>query len=235
MIKGLYYSGRSMESKFKSIEVIANNLANVNSTGFKKTVSFNEIISEQNKSQIKQATDLRQGTLVFTGSKLDLGISGEGFFAVETQNGLMLSRNGNFRISDDGFLTTDSGQRVLGENGPINFSSVLLEDNSAITISKSGLIKAGDIEIDRLLVLSALSPDMLMKGEGASMMISENQIIPANVNDFQIIQGYLEESNVNPIEEMTAMIKVHQEYDSVSKMINFMDRSLEKAIEIGKL
>ncbi len=235
MIKGLYYSGRSMESKFKSIEVIANNLANVNSTGFKKTISFSEIISEQSKSQIKQTTDLRQGTLVFTGSKLDLGISGDGFFAIETQNGMQLTRNGKFRISDDGFLTTDSGQRVLGENGPVNFSSVLLEDNASITVSKSGLIKAGDIEIDRLLVLSSLSPDMLMKGEGSSIMFNENQIVPTNLNDFQIIQGYLEESNVNPIEEMTAMIKVHQEYDSVSKMINFMDRSLEKAIEIGKI
>ncbi len=233
MIKGIFLAGRSLDSKFKNIEVIGNNLANVNSTGFKKAIPFNEIISELGESKVRQATNYGQGNLALTANQLDLGINGDAFFSVNTQNGTEFTRNGKFKISEDGFLVNEQGFSVLGKNGPINFNSELLGKDQTIVVSKAGEIKVGDFIVDTFLITRLNSSENFIRKDGTNFMSPDNSL--ADNDEYEILQGYLEESNVNPIEEMTAMIKIHNEYDSVSKMVNFLDQSLEKAIEIGKI
>jgi flagellar basal-body rod protein FlgF len=235
MIKGIFLAGRSMDSKFKSIEVIGNNLANVNTTGFKKATPFTEVISQYNKVEIKQATNYSQGNLVATGNPLDLSVDGDAYFAVQGNDGMDFTRSGKFSVSDDGFLINDQGDRVLGKGGPININSYLLDKNQVVNISKSGDIKVGDTYVDKLLMVKLDPADKFTRKDGTNFSSVDGRYLLADDSEYQISQGYLEESNVNPIEEMTNMIKVHNEYDSASKMVNFLDQSLSEANEIGKV
>ena len=88
MIKGIFLAGRSMDSKFKSIEVIGNNLANVNTNGYKKAMPFTEVINQYNKTEIKQMTNFKQGSFTATGNPLDLSVDGNAFFTVQGENGM---------------------------------------------------------------------------------------------------------------------------------------------------
>jgi flagellar basal-body rod protein FlgG len=234
MIKAIFYAGRSLDSKFKNIEVIGNNLANVNSTGYKKSIPFNELVNQLGESKVKQATNYGQGSLVLTANPLDMSINGEAFFSIQTDNGIEFTRNGRFKFSEDGSLVNEKGLLVLGQNGPININSELLEKNQAFVVTKAGEIKVGDFMVDTLLITRLDSVNNFVRNDGTNFSASEGTTL-AGENDYEVLQGYLEESNVNPIEEMTAMIKVHNEYDSVSKMVNFLDKSLEEANAIGKV
>jgi len=235
MIKGIFLAGRSLDSKFKNIEVIGNNLANVNSAGYKKAMPFNEIISGLNKVTISQATNYAQGNMTPTGNPLDLAINGDAFFAVQSSNGIEVTRNGRFTISEDGFLVNGQGDKVLGKNGPININSSLLDKNSSLSISKNGEIKSGDLVLDNLMIVKPDESEKLIRQDGTNFITGDGSYNLASNDEFEIQQGYVEESNVNPIEEMTEMIKIHNEYDSASKMVNFLDQSLGQAIEIGKV
>ena len=235
MIKGIFLAGRSMDSKFKTIEVIGNNLANVNTTGFKKATPFTEVINQYNKVEIKQATNYTQGNLTPTDNPLDLSVNGNAYFTVQGSDGMDFTRNGKFSISDNGFLVNDQGKKVLGRSGPINLSGYMLDKSQNINISKNGDIKVGDMYVDKLLMVKLDPTDKFTRKDGTNFSSVDGRYLLADDSEFQINQGYLEESNVNPIEEMTNMIKVHNEYDSASKMINFLDQSLSEATEIGKV
>jgi flagellar basal-body rod protein FlgF len=235
MIKGIFLAGRSMDSKFKSIEVIGNNLANVNTNGYKKSMPFTEVISQFNKVEIQQATNYKQGSLVPTGNPLDLSVNGNAFFAIQGLDGMDFTRSGKFSISEDGFLINDQGKRVLGTNGPINLNAYLLDKSQSIKISKEGEIRVGNTYVDKLLLVKLDPSDKFIRKDGTSFASADGRYYLADDNDFQVNQGYLEESNVNPVDEMTNMIKFHNEYDSASKIVKYLDKSLSEANEIGKV
>ncbi len=235
MIKGIFLAGRSMDSKFKSIEVIGNNLANVNTNGYKKAMPFTEVISQFDKVKIEQATNYSQGNFTATGNPLDLSVNGDAFFAVQGLDGMDFTRSGKFSIADDGFLINDQGNKVLGSNGPINLNSYLLDKNQDVKISKSGEIRIGGNYVDKLLMVKLDPSDKFARKDGTNFSSADGRYFQANEGDYQLNQGYLEQSNVNPIEEMTNMIKVHNEYDSASKMVTFLNQSLSEANEIGKV
>ncbi len=209
MIKAIFYAGRSLDAKFKNIEVIGNNLANVNSTGFKKAIPFNEIMSGLNESRIRQATDFGQGNLVLTANPFDMSLNGDAFFSIQTENGTEFTRNGKFKLSEDGFLTNEQGNPVLGKNGLININSEMLEKDQTFVVTKAGEIKVGDFIVDTLLITKPGSENFVRK-DGTNFNTNENFELAAD-GEYEVLQGYLEESNVNPIEEMTAMIKKHKE------------------------
>ncbi len=235
MIKGIFLAGRSMDSKFKSIEVIGNNLANVNTNGYKKAMPFTEVISKYNNVEINQATNYSQGNFVATNNPLDLSVNGNAFFSLQGNDGMNFTQNGKFSISDDGFLVTDQGKMVLGTKGPININNYQLDKKQSINISKNGDIKIGDTYVDKLLMVKLDPSDKFARKDGTNFSSVDGKYLVAEDGDYQINQGYLEESNVNPIEEMTNMIKVHNEYNSASKMVNYLDESLSEANEIGKV
>ena len=235
MIKGIFLAGRSMDSKFKTIEVISNNLANVNTSGYKKAMPFNEVINQYNKVEIKQMTNFKQGSFTATGNPLDLSVDGNAFFTVQGEDGMDFTRGGKFSISDDGFLINDQGYKVLGSNGPINLNGYLLDKNQGIKITKHGDIKVGDSYVDKLLMVKPEPSDKFMRKDGTNFSSLDGRYFIADESEYQVNQGYLEQSNVNPIEEMTNMMKVHNEYDSASKMVTFLNQSLSEANEIGKV
>ncbi len=236
MIKGIYTAARSLEYKVKNIDVIANNLANLSTTGYKREVPFSEVINQMGDVQVKKVTSQRQGDVLQTANPLDLAITGKGFFAVKNDNGeIELTRNGRFKISDEGFLVDSSNQKVLGKNGPISMEDTMQNKDSKILVTKSGEIKIGDKTVDTLLIMNVGDSTQLVRANESNFTADGQQNFAASENDYGISQGYLEGSNTNAIEEMEAMIQLNKEYESAQKIITALDQSLGQANEIGKV
>lgn len=236
MIKGIYTAARSLDHKMKNIDVIANNLANLNTTGFKREIPFSEIINSMGDSQIVKLTNQEQGDIVQTSNPLDLAISGKGFFAVRNADGVTeLTRNGKFNISDEGFLVDAVGNKVLGTEGFIQLEETMSSKNSSIVISKNGEIKVDDKLVGNILVLNVNDSSNLTRSGNSTFELNGQEAFAAQEGDYALSQGYLEQANTNPIVEMEAMIQLNKEYESAQKIIAGLDQSLGHANEIAKV
>ena len=140
-----------------------------------------------------------------------------------------------FRISEDGFLINERGQKVMGKKGEINLSQSLLENQNSVLVSKQGEVKVGEVSLDELLIVKINPDDYEKRRMGLNFNPTENIQELLEVNNYQIMQGYLEESNVNPILEMENMINVSKDYETSYKMITYLDHTLEKSNEIGRV
>lgn len=234
MIKGIYLAARGLDNRMKNLEIVANNLANLNTVGYKKDISFFEMMNQFGKPGVKKTIDYAQGNLIQTFNQLDISINGKGFFVIEGRDGMELTRNGKFNISDNGDLVTEYGERVIGKNGSININNSVLQNDTSILISKSGEISIGEVAIGSLLIVLPDNPMNIEKSSNLNFNLTDGEFLIPDEESFEILQGYLEESNVNPIQEMESMIKVSINYESNNKIINYLDQTLEKANEIGR-
>lgn len=235
MIKGIFNAGRNLQALSKNIDIVANNIANVNTTGYKREVPFSEIMSQIADTPVKQITDFSEGNLIETSNPLDLAIRGDAFFLVKTDNGTEYTKGGKFTISEDGFIETDDGARVLGMKGEINVYEGVLDKNQDINISKNGDVKVGDIIIDKLAIAKIGQNQRVIRQDSSNFIPTDGMVIFANDNEYSVDQGYLEESNVNPVLEMQSMITISKEFESTQKTIRYLDQSLEKLNEVGKV
>ena len=138
------------------------------------------------------------------------------------------------QISSDGFLVDRQGNKVLGKQGAININSFMLDNNQTITVDKTGEIKVGDHIVDTLLIAKPFDPQDIQRTAGGNLTAPGGAKI-VDQSDYQIKQGYLEESNVNPLLEMEAMINLSTQYQSTQKVVNTLDQSLNEANQIGKV
>lgn len=225
------------------LEKVSNNLANVNTVGYKgdhptfEALLVNsgagggsgEVTAPVSLVGIEQGVDLSQGAIVQTGNSLDFAIEGEGFFAVDTPQGIRYTRSGNFTINSDGVLATAGGFPVLGKGGALNVSGeniVALEDGTLI--SDSG-------DIGRLKLINVDDKKKLIKEGGNLFSLAEGGMeVP--VEGARVIQGTVESSNVNVVAEMTMLINISRAYEAYQKVIHAMDEVSAKAInEVGKV
>jgi flagellar basal-body rod protein FlgF len=234
MIKGIFIAGRGLDARMKNLESVANNLANLNTIGFKREVPFSEILNQAGDVKVIQNTDYRQGNLIQTSSPLDLAIYGSGFFVVKTNSGEELTRDGRMQISSDGFLVDGQGNKVLGKQGAININSFMLDNNQTITVDKNGQVKVGDHIVDTLLIAQPFDSQDIQRASGGNLTTPGGAKI-VDQSGYEIKQGYLEESNVNPLKEMEAMINLSTQYQSTQKVVNTLDQSLNEANQIGKV
>lgn len=235
MVKGIFTAARGLGYRLKNIETVANNLANVSSTGYKREGEFQAILDQFGETKVRQQRDYSNGNFINTSSPLDLAIKGEGFFEVQTQNGLELSRNGKFSISEEGFLVNDNGDKVMGQRGQINLASVKLNKDQTLQINRNGEIRVGDEIIDTIKISTVEDPQSLNKSGGSNFSDPNQNIVPASEDKFEVMSGYIEESNVNPIYEMQKMIEINKEYEAAQKVINTIDSSLDRLKEIGRV
>lgn len=236
MIKGIYTVARGMDQRMKNIDVIANNLANINTTAYKREIPFSEYINEAGESEIRKITSQQQGEMVLTSNPLDMAINGTGFFVVKGDDGsIELTRNGRFQISDEGYLVDANGKKVLGKNGGIYLEDLIREKDASIIVSSAGEIKIGEQYVDTILIVKVDQPEELERSGESNFLINDENFTEANPNEFKISQGYLEESNTNPILEMEAMIQLNKAYERSQKIINALDQSLDQANQIGKI
>jgi len=235
MVKGLYDAGQHLYSKMRSIQIVANNLANINTTGYKREVPFAEIIARKENQLNKQLTDFTSGALVETNNPLDLAITGRGLFMIKTENGIELTNNGNFQISEDGFLVNEQGNKVMSRNGEININEALITSKDKLVITKSGEIKMGDVYIDQLVIADVGDQSMLQRTANQNFTILNDEVAVADESTFEIHQGYIEESNVNPILEMQAMIQINKDFEASQKIVGSLDQMMSKTQEIGRV
>lgn len=235
MIKGIFQAGRSLTNQTKNLERVANNLANINTIGFKREGMFVEYLNQFGNTEIRTPIDLRQGNLAQTGNPLNLAIAGEGYFILQSNEFYELTRNGNFLISEDGFLTDQSGKKVLGKNGAINLLNYSIDQQQTLTINEEGEIKIGELVVDTLMI--ANNSEKLNALHNLNLNYDElAQLIDSDIDsNYRIMQGFLEDSNVNPIEEMELMIRISKDYEASYRIVQSLDDSIQKANEIGKV
>ncbi len=276
MIRGLYTGASGMVAQQHRLNAISNNLANVDTHGYKRDLSVQKAFPElllrrfnddgvfriplrgdaigsvdtapvvgrlgTGVEQNEVYTVFEQGALEETGNPFDLGLDGEGFFAVETPNGERYTRNGSFHLGPEGLLVTKQGYPVLGENGPIQ-----IQENNFV-IDKEGRIFQNDVyadrpqglvgeneneweqtnQLDRLRLVNVRDSRYLEK-QGSSMWRSTRESGDAAVLNAgtrpQVEQGFLETANVNPVEEMVEMIQVNRAYEANQRVMRAEDES----------
>ena len=217
------------------LDVVANNIANVNTTGFKAdNASFSEFLmtkardndfggKDKRLSFVQDRNtwiDLSQGALERTGNPLDVAIDGKGYLTVQTPRGVRYTRNGSLSINATGQLVTSEGDQVIGAAGPITFQ---VGDHD-IAISGSGIITARDSTSTDTprgqLQLATIDRPQLLQKDGASLFNA-----PAGVNagpvtpNTRVVQGSLEKSNVRAIAAMTRMIEITRSYSDISAIL----------------
>ncbi len=200
---------------------IANNLANISTNAFKKNIiSFNQTLSMQYLSE----TDFSPGPVIYTGNNLDVALSSQGFFKIQTSGGIRYTRNGSFSLNAEGFLVTQKGDKVLGQNGPIKING------SKISIGNDGQVTVDDGPVDRILVLDSSQPQLLQKESHSYYIYQGEDEGISQPENFDIKQGYLEKSNVNPTQEMIKMMETFRAYESAQKAIQCMDEMTNKLV-----
>jgi flagellar basal-body rod protein FlgG len=176
----------------------------------------------------EQRTDFSSGTLRVTGNPFDLALMGDGFFAVQTPLGVRYTRQGAFSLSVNNTIVTSSGEPVLGESGPIRV------DGKKVDITASGAVLVDGEEVDRLKIVRAEDPRRLVR-EGSSFFRAEDANLQST-EDARVVQGSLEEANVNPIEAMTSLIDIQRQFEAYERAIRTMDSVTEKVVnEAGRL
>ena len=233
MIKDLYTVASSMLPKLTYQQIVANNLANINTPGFKRDGLFLETLIQvgippQGQQIGTIYTDFSPGPLLKTERKLDLAIDGNGFFTIFGPEGEKYTRNGSFYRRPDGVLATVGGNPVLGENGII----VLPEGDPVV--NKGGQIYVRGEYIDKLLITDFPQPYHLVKS-GSGLFVPQNRSnggYPAQ--NATVRQGFLEGSNVKPVEEMVNMLISYRQYQAAQRVIQTQDDALRKSVnEIG--
>ena len=233
----LIESLETMVAQEQRMNQISNNLANVDSAGYKReNNTFQEMLIERmdRPSRVGKGvhviTDHSQGTLEPTANPLDVAISGEGFFRVQTPEGVRYTRAGNFQLNREGQLVTSNGHLVLGESG-----TVVIE-GERVTITSKGAVVVDDAEVARLQIVKFADKELLEK-EGLNLFRSLGDEGGGEAADnFTIQQGYVEGSNVNTIVEMTAMMDLYRDYEAQQKVIRvFDDVDSEAVSRVGRL
>lgn len=239
MENGFSVSLSNLTSLRRQMDVIANNLANMNTGGFKaEQVLFEEYVAPvaqgakpaQNVSFVLDygvKRDFAPGNISPTGNALHVALGGKGFFAVEYKDGIGYTRSGNFTLNNEGDLVTQAGFRVLDEDlNPI----ALDPENAMPDISTNGAISIEGDDPKQLAVVDFLNPQALKKA-GANVYTSDEEATQVEQKDILIQQGYLEDSNVEPILEITRMIDVMRRYQSAKGLIDTGDDLTTKVID----
>ncbi|MEL1134266.1 flagellar basal-body rod protein FlgF [Desulfitobacterium sp. THU1] len=249
MIKGLYTGAAGMLAAQTQSEIIADNVANIRTPGYKAEESSNKAFPEllmmrtSTKNEIPgdtviggmgtgvvvdQVTRMNvQGALQSTELSTDLALTSEALFVVQTPNGERYTRNGQFQLNAEGMLQTTDGYPVLGEEGPIG---PLSRDFSVDT---NGAIYDGGELVDQLRLVQIPNEELIREGQS---LYTSNQAAQAWQGEPGIRQGFLEGSNVDLTGQMVKMITVMRAYEANQKVIQTQDATLDKAVnEIGRI
>ncbi len=257
MIRGLYTSGYGMLTLNKKMDTVSNNMANVNTNGFKRdTVVFEEFSDVLAKrffdgsdnvarpvnigtmtlyNDIAEVhTDFSQGALENTGLSTDIAINGDdgAFFSIAVAQGNeyreYYTRDGSFKLDSQGRLVTKDGDFAMGENGIITL------DESDFVVSNRGEVIQNGETVDYLQIRKFENPESLRKyGFNLLTITAQTQ---QGVFEGTFEQGFVERSNVDSIKEMVDMITVLRAYESNQKAIQYQDSTLDKAVnEVGRI
>ncbi len=228
MIRGLFASASGLIAAQDLQDVVANNLANLETAGFKKGRVVTESFSNMYMTRLEQGerhptghlgpgvrashshTVFQAGPIQHTENPFDFAIDGEGFFVLETPAGLRYSRDGAFTLDEGGFLVNQSGYRVLDQNG----EHIYVDEQ---------------VRPEQLLVAGFDNPQELTR-EGNNLFVAPPEAGESEAGNGMVRRGYIERSNVNAVSEMTRMISAVRLFEAGQSAIQAQDETLEKAV-----
>ncbi|SDT85773.1 flagellar hook-basal body protein [Desulfobacula phenolica] len=213
----------------RKLETVSNNLANADTTGFKKdSISFDA----QFKAQLNK--DFSQGAIQTTGNPLDMALSGPGFFKIETSEGIKYTRNGNFSLDINGTLVDQNGNPVMGQGGAIAIDTANVEQN--LSVNQNGEILLSGEVVDTLDIVTFKELNKLER-EGQNFLFYTGETTDEIQAQGAVVQHKaLEKANVAVVEEMVRMIDYHRMFETFTKSMMTFDEIDSKAInEVGKL
>lgn len=219
----------------RQLDVISNNVANVNTSGYKADRTlFEEYLRSGAHEDNFQGPDRRvsfvqdrgtfhdfaQGAMQPTNNPLDVAIGGDGFLAVQTAAGERYTRDGNLQLNGQGQLATNAGDLVLGQNGPIVFQptdhDIAISPDGTITVQE-GASRTDSIR-GKLRVVNFADPQTLLKDGSNLLSVSAGAAAQPDAKS-TVRQGFIEKSNVNAVAEMSRMIEVMRAYTSISNLL----------------
>jgi flagellar basal-body rod protein FlgF len=223
---------------WRQMDVIANNMANANTPAYKgEQMMFREFLMPTRSSDRTTGTklsyvqdvgvlrDTREGPLTKTDNPLDIGIHGDGYFQIETQAGMRFSRNGHFRLDEGGMLVNTQGFAVMDKNdNPIIFAP----NETRIEIAGDGTVSTENGIVANLKLVRFANEQNLRKA-GDSLYETTDE--PEAIQRPQVVQGMMEESNVQPVMEITKMTELLRQYQAAQNMIDKEHDRTMKAID----
>lgn len=227
-----------MRARMETLDMIANNLANTGTAGYKADREFYTLylsasaaapssLSAARMPLVERAwTDHSQGVLTSTGNPLDLAISGRGFFAVEAGAERFYTRNGSFRLTAGGTLVTQDGRAVLDRNG----KPVKLDPSVPFEITADGTVHQNGTEIARIQIVDFRTPSALSKREAGYFQLLDRTETPVAASG-EIQQGYIEASNVSAAETAVRLVSVMRQFEMLQRAIALGGEMHRRALE----
>jgi flagellar basal body rod protein FlgG len=252
MIYGLYLSATGVRASSQNIDVLANNLANSETVGFKRDLTlFRQRLTA--KEETNQAgdwsdpvqegigggmylnptlIDSQQGELEQTGNPLDVGIQGDGYLAVKKGDAVHLSRDGKMMVNQNGelVLANSSGARVLNAQQ----QPIVLQPGLPASIGSDGSITQGGNTVGQIGLFNVSDPTKLVK-QGANLLdLPSDQSLAAGTGTFH--SGYIERSNVDPASELAQLMAAQRQLEANANMIHYQDETLQQLVQdVGKI
>ncbi len=257
MLRSLRTAERAMQLQQLHIETLANNLANVNSAGFKQVLtqvfqdgpvnagravaaephqaitrsdSPDDVWSTQPAPQIQAVLDLRPGTLRTTERATDFAIDGDGYFVVGEDGEELYTRNGSFTFDENRQLVTASGLKVQGTEGPLTV------DGRSFSVAEDGTFTVDGNVVGRLKLVRFSQP-LRLEHAGGSLFRAPGDLTAEEIppNEIQIVQAQLEGSNVNPIDTLIDMIAAQRAFEIEAKILQANDETLDRSVnQLGR-
>jgi flagellar basal-body rod protein FlgG len=252
----IYMAAAAALAYEKRMEVIANNLANVNTAGFKRDdVAFQAYLSSASGAaapvyppypaaqagasfwvSYESRTDFSPGPLQQTGNTFDLALNGNGFFSVESPDGGVYTRRGNFTLSPEGVLVTQEGWPVQGTSGEIRVEGRNAGPSGLdFSVGEDGTVRVNGRDVGRLRIENFPDAGSLVKIGHGYFKPTGAAAAAEPLEEVRIAQGFLEMSNVEAVRAMTEMIEILRGYESYQRVIRAVDEANAKNInEVGR-
>ena len=229
-----YVSLTRQSGLMREMQVVANNIANLSTTGFRreglvfsehvKALGAGEAPLSMARANVRHM-DSAQGPLSETGGKFDFAIEGDGFFMLETADGQQLTRAGAFTPSAEGELVAPDGARLLDAGGAPVF---VPPDARSVSLAADGTLSADGIPLTQIGVFVPADPNSMSRREGVRFA-TDGDVLP--VEDAVILQGFVEGSNVDPVSEIARMIEVQHAYQMGQQFLDKEDERIRAVLQ----
>lgn len=228
-----------LRARSGALDMLANNIANASTSGYKRDGEFYSLYKDAEAAEWGGVTgtlplvekawiDLSQGTLTTSGRPLDLALSGQGFFAINSPGGTLYTRNGTFQRSADGQVTTFEGHALRLAGG-----GTLKIDPGPVEISTDGSVQQNGLQLGRLELVD-FEPGSLMK-QGATMFRAAEGATGVSARSVEVHQGKLEGANVSSAESAVRLVNLMRQFETLQKAITLSGEMSQKAIsEVAK-
>ncbi len=245
MIRSLHTAEKAMQVLQVKIDALANNLANADATGFRQVLTRvtedtgsrpgggrsaspatgTGAMTKGSALELTNALDVRPGAIKETGRQTDFALMGKGFFVVGTDGGERYTRNGSFMLNEKRQLITPDGQLVQGDGGPLTI------EGRDMSVEPDGTIVSDGGIVGRLKIVD-FDQAYRLEHQGANLLKAPADLPPKPLakQEIAVAQGHLEESNVNPIDTLVAMIQAQRAFEVQAKIMSTEDEMLNKAV-----